>query len=65
MFELFDDTAYLCEEAKFVDVEDAFMCISDISNQIGFKFSEVLEMNIDKLHSRKKRGVIGGSGDNR
>jgi len=35
-----------------------------ISSQ-GFKFEEIVEMNIEKLKSRKKRDKIGGDGDHR
>lgn len=34
-------------------------------NEVGFDPSEVLRENLDVLFSRKERGVISGSGDNR
>jgi NTP pyrophosphatase (non-canonical NTP hydrolase) len=33
--------------------------------RLGFDFAEILEINRQKLQSRKKRGKIKGSGDNR
>ena len=47
------------------NMSSPFGVIYDISRKIGIDYFEVLEMNIEKLHSRKKRGVIAGSGDNR
>lgn len=39
--------------------------ISQICNMYGFTMKDVLLMNMAKLESRKERGVLGGSGDNR
>lgn len=39
--------------------------ISQICNEEGFTMDELLEGNVDKLSSRKERGVIRGSGDDR
>ena len=36
-----------------------------VIKQFGFKPTDVYEMNIDKLFSRKARGKIHGEGDNR
>ncbi|MCQ2231390.1 MAG: hypothetical protein MJZ30_06030 [Paludibacteraceae bacterium] len=36
-----------------------------LSLTLGYKFSEVLEMNLAKLASRQARNMIHGSGDNR
>ena len=35
------------------------------ANDIGYTLEEIFQMNYDKLKSRQKRGVLGGSGDNR
>lgn len=32
---------------------------------MGYNYLYILQMNIDKLYSRKERGVLNGSGDNR
>jgi len=34
-------------------------------DELGFDMGEIMKENIDKLLDRKKRGVIGGSGDDR
>lgn len=47
------------------EVGDVFWYLARICDEAGFKAEEVLQMNRDKLQSRKERGVIGGSGDKR
>jgi len=32
---------------------------------LGYSLTEIAQLNLDKLSSRKQRGVIGGSGDDR
>lgn len=44
---------------------DVLWYINALANDIGYTLEEIMEMNITKLESRKQRGVIGGSGDNR
>lgn len=39
--------------------------VAGLSNELGFKLSKVARTNIEKLASRKVRGKIRGSGDNR
>lgn len=52
---------YLVQDAKRLWAE-----LRDIAPLItGRSFSDVLQMNVDKLASRQQRGVIAGSGDNR
>ena len=36
-----------------------------IAEYLGFDFASVAQANLDKLSSRKSRGKISGSGDNR
>ena len=47
------------------EIGDVLWYLAVLSNQLGFSFSDVAQQNLDKLQSRKKRGVLGGSGDNR
>lgn len=39
--------------------------ITSVAKAIGYTLNDVAQMNIEKLSSRKERGVLGGSGDNR
>lgn len=45
--------------------KSCFYELNRFCNYLGFDFNKCLEMNIKKLESRKERGVIKGSGDNR
>jgi hypothetical protein len=53
-----------CEEIS-AELGDCCWFIAALSYEIGFDLGLVMEQNIDKLADRAKRGVIGGSGDNR
>lgn len=41
------------------------VCLYDICTQLDINMDDVAQANIDKLFSRRDRGVIGGSGDRR
>lgn len=47
------------------ELGDVLWYTATIADYLGIKFSAVADTNITKLESRKKRGVQGGSGDNR
>ncbi len=47
------------------ELGDVLWYISNLSRDLGLTLNDVAAMNIEKLQSRKDRGVIGGSGDNR
>lgn len=47
------------------EVGDVLWYINSISHLLGSSLEEVASLNLDKVLSRKARGVIGGSGDNR
>lgn len=47
------------------EIGDVLWSCAVLSNDLGYTLEEVGIMNIEKLKSRKERGVIGGSGDNR
>lgn len=47
------------------EVGDVMWYCATLANDLGYTLEEIGIMNIEKLKSRKKRGVIGGSGDNR
>lgn len=47
------------------ELGDVFWYLFRLCDEIGADASKIMAQNINKLFSRKKRGVIGGSGDNR
>ena len=53
------------KDAVKKELGDIFWYVAKICNDNGFNMAEIAQGNIDKLYSRKDRGVIQGSGDNR
>lgn len=47
------------------EIGDVLWYCATLANDLGYTLEEVGIMNIEKLKSRKERGVIRGSGDNR
>ena len=47
------------------EIGDVLWYCAALSHDIGYTLEEIGEMNNAKLRSRKARGVISGSGDNR
>jgi NTP pyrophosphatase (non-canonical NTP hydrolase) len=47
------------------EVGDCAWFIVGIADCFGFTLEEVMQQNLDKLASRRERGVIDGNGDNR
>lgn len=63
-----DDKGKVTEEKKIEiakELGDVAWYIAQISTEFGLKFSDVINMNVEKLKSRKERNVLHGSGDNR
>lgn len=53
------------KEAIAYELGDVFWYLANLADQIGYTLQEIGDMNLIKLASRKKRGKIHGSGDNR
>lgn len=54
------------DEIAIVDeLGDVLWYIARIVDEIGYSFSDLIDVNYHKLESRMDRGVIGGSGDRR
>lgn len=47
------------------ELGDVLWYIQALADYLGVPLSQIAEVNLEKIHSRKKRGVTKGSGDNR
>lgn len=47
------------------ELGDVLWYLSALSRDLGLSLENVAQANLDKLFSRKERGVLQGSGDNR
>lgn len=47
------------------ELGDVLWYAAMVAHEIGQPLSEIVDRNVEKLSSRKERGVLGGSGDNR
>lgn len=47
------------------EIGDVLWYCAALANDFGLKLDDIAEQNINKLKSRKERGVISGSGDDR
>lgn len=63
-----DKNGSVSEEDKYEikkELGDVLWYLAILSNEFGISLEDVAVENIKKIKSRLKRGVIGGSGDNR
>ena len=63
-----DDNGVLTEErhaALVKELGDCLWYVAVMARDLGVNLEEVAELNLQKLASRKSRGVLTGSGDNR
>lgn len=47
------------------ELGDVLWYVSQIATELDVSFETIAASNLEKLQSRKERGVIGGMGDNR
>lgn len=63
------DNAGVIDERRKLEIVkelgDVLWFVSELCISLGVTLGEVAQKNLDKLSSRKERGVIHGSGDNR
>lgn len=57
------DDEFKKEIAK--ELGDILWYMAQLSTEFGISFQDVAEKNIEKLASRKERGMLHGDGDNR
>jgi NTP pyrophosphatase (non-canonical NTP hydrolase) len=63
-----DSGGYISAENKIEikkELGDCLWYIASMCDTLGLKMEDVAAENIEKLKSRKERGVLHGSGDNR
>lgn len=63
-----DKHGVISEEDKkeiLKELGDVLWYINSISHLLGGSIEDVAQANLEKLKSRKERGVLAGSGDNR
>ena len=53
------------KDAIKLELGDVLWYISQLSSELGFELEDVANANLQKLNSRKLRGKIKGTGDNR
>ena len=56
---------YESKEAIKLELGDVLWYISQLSTELGYELEDIAYSNLEKLKSRKARGKIKGSGDNR
>ncbi len=47
------------------ELADVVWYIAVLADSLGLSFDDIMKTNVEKLKSRKARGVIKGAGDNR
>jgi NTP pyrophosphatase (non-canonical NTP hydrolase) len=47
------------------EIGDVLWYLAVFAHDLGFQLDGIAKQNLDKLQSRKARGVLGGAGDNR
>lgn len=63
-----DNGGTLDDDSKYkiaLELSDVCWYMATLASELGLPLSEVFNMNMEKLSSRKERGTLSGSGDNR
>lgn len=55
----------LDKEGLLKELGDPLWYITSLADDLGFTLQDVVNANVEKLSSRKERGVLKGSGDDR
>ena len=59
---IFDEDS---KDAIKLELGDVLWYVSQLSSELGYELDEIANANLQKLNSRKSRGMIQGSGDDR
>lgn len=54
-----------CKEAIIKELGDVMWFVAELATCLDVELEDVAQRNLDKLASRKNRGVIHGAGDDR
>lgn len=63
-----DDGGEVSEERRAAmgkELGDVLWYVSQLASELGLDLEEIAQVNLDKLLSRQRRGVLSGSGDER
>ena len=52
-------------DAVAKEIGDVLWYVAVLASEMDYNLNDIAQINIDKLNSRKERGVLSGSGDNR
>lgn len=55
----------LDKDGLLSELGDPLWYLSSLADDLGYSLQDVVDRNVEKLSSRKKRGVLKGNGDNR
>jgi NTP pyrophosphatase (non-canonical NTP hydrolase) len=63
-----DDGGEVSEERRAAmgkELGDVLWYVSQLASELGLDLEEIAQVNLDKLLSRQRRGMLSGSGDER
>jgi NTP pyrophosphatase (non-canonical NTP hydrolase) len=63
-----DDGGEVSDERRTAmakELGDVLWYVSQLASELGLELDEIAQINLDKLLSRQRRGVLSGSGDER
>lgn len=63
-----DDDGIVTDEKRAAiagELGDVLWYVTRLAHELGLNVEDIAKANVAKLLSRKERGVLGGSGDNR
>lgn len=59
------EDADLLDGSVLKELGDVQWYLTAVANELGYTLQEVIDSNVEKLTSRRERGVLAGAGDER